>query len=151
MLGAEITTDICEQEKLLKSRYSIIIGDFNANPFDEELTKHNAFNAVMFRDLIDRSETASILGRKYIRFYNPVLDHFSEKAKNYGSYYFHDENRPLYWQCLDQVLVRKSLAHSISCLEYCRTIGRTSLMTRNGLVDEKNFSDHLPLLVQFDL
>ena len=50
-----------------------------------------------------------------------------------------------YWNCLDQVLVRKGLANRVNHVEYLKTINTKKLL-KNTVPDEK-ISDHLPLLV----
>ena len=44
MVIRELIADLKEQEKIHKHSYSIIIGDLNASPFDEELIQKDAFN-----------------------------------------------------------------------------------------------------------
>ena len=130
------------------SNRTIVIGDFNANPFDIEMIGHNNFNAVLHADLIQRQETVTWVNAEYKRFYNPILHFLTEDTKMYGSFYKHNDGRPLYWYCLDQVLIRKPLIKTLKNMEYVKTIGGSSLLKRSGLPDER-FSDHLPLLVEF--
>ena len=47
MIIRELLYDLKEQEKLHKHSNSIIIGDLNASPFDDELIQKDAFNAVL--------------------------------------------------------------------------------------------------------
>lgn len=145
----DIIKEISEIEKKLDMDRTIVIGDFNANPFDEELLRHNFFNAVLYKDLIDRSETVTWGRKKYKRFYNPMLNYIAEDTKMYGSFYFHNDNKPLYWYCFDQVLMRKSLISSLKNVEYIKEIKKHSLVTQQGLPDKEHISDHLPLLVEF--
>lgn len=142
---------ISEEEK--GSQYSnrtIVIGDFNANPFDIEMIGHGNFNAVLHADLIRRQEKVKWVEIKRKRFYNPILHFLTEDTKMYGSFYKHNEGQPLYWYCLDQVLIRKPLIEILKNVEYVKTIGKKSLLKRSGLPDER-YSDHLPLLVEFDI
>ena len=139
-----------EQERIDKSSNSMVIGDFNANPYDYEIVGHDCFNAVLFKNLICKSEMITWERRKIKRFYNPMLDCISEKEKLYGSYYFHDENRPLYWNCIDQVLVRKALIDYIDNVRIIQKIGEVSLITTHGLINKK-YSDHLPLVVDLNI
>ena len=147
---ATIESFIEEQEKFLKTENTIVIGDFNASPFDLELVGHNCFNAVLYKDLIKKQDAIKWEGRKIKRFYNPMLHYVSETTEMYGSCYYHEENRPLYWNCLDQVLVRKSLVDKIVNVMYIKSVGNKNLLTSKGLVN-KNYSDHLPLLFEIDL
>ncbi len=125
---------------------TIIIGDFNANPFDEELVQKDAFNAVLFKKLIYDQEYIVLLGDEYKRFYNPMLHYISEENMSYGSYYYNSsESASLYWNCYDQVITRKSLANLITNVTFCKRIRNQYLM--NEVMPNKNISDHLPLIV----
>ena len=145
----DLIKDIQKHEDDLHSDKTIVIGDFNANPFDEELAGHTYFNAVLFKDLIQSQEVIKFAGDEYKRFYNPMLHYISEDTKHYGSFYYHDENLPLYWHCLDQIIVRKSLSDSFQKLEYCRSIGDIPLI--KTIKPDENYSDHLPLFVEIDM
>jgi hypothetical protein len=125
---------------------TLVIGDFNANPFDEELVQKDAFNAVLFKKLIYDQEYIVLLGDEYKRFYNPMLHYISEENMSYGSYYYNSsESTSLYWNCYDQVITRKSLANLITNVAFCKRIGNQPLM--NEVMPNKNISDHLPLIV----
>lgn len=51
-----MVADIEQTEELLKCSNTVVIGDFNANPYDEELLSKYAFNAVLFKSIIDKNE-----------------------------------------------------------------------------------------------
>lgn len=136
-------------DKLRKSTHCnnvVIIGDFNANPFDKELIFPNAFNAVLYRGLIEKSESCEFAGRRYKRMYNPTVHFLSEDQKMYGSYYYLSSGNPgPIWNCLDQALVSKSLSDRVIAYEYIKQIGGVSLMKH--VKPDASISDHLPLLV----
>lgn len=147
----QIMMDLVEEERAFNTNNSLIIGDFNANPFDIVLLGHNYFNSVLFRELIENNEFVKWNCRCYRRFYNPSFDYLSEKNKQYGSFYYDDPNYPLYWNCLDQVLVRKTLIESLKNVEYIKQVGSTFLLTTKGKINKNKLSDHLPLFVRIDL
>lgn len=124
---------------------TIIIGDFNANPYDEEMLQIDSFNAALFKDVIRNDEVRYWDGKPYRRLYNPTLHFLSEEPKNYGSYYLNKGERPAVWNCLVQALVSRPLIDDVQDLQYLRIIGHTSLMNRSAPDD--SISDHLPLLV----
>jgi len=140
-----LVNDISTQEDKNKCKESIIIGDFNANPYDEELLQFNAFNAVLFKDVIRKSETRLYNERRYRRFYNPVLDFISETEMNYGSYYSTNHSSSPVWYCLDQALFSRSLVDSVMNFRYIRKIGSEDLVNTAGPLHR--ISDHLPLIV----
>ena len=140
-----LVADIEQTEELFKCNNTIVIGDFNANPYDDELLSKYAFNAVLFKTIIDKSELTNPKTFKRKRFYNPILHNISEDTEMYGSFYHEKESKTPYWHCLDQVLVRKSLANTVNHVEYVKKIGTKDLLI-NTIPNEK-ISDHLPLLV----
>lgn len=123
----------------------VIIGDYNANPLDQELLQADGFNSVLFKDVIKRRPSRQRLGRRYEHLYNPVLLGISEDERSYGSYYTSGPACTLYWHCLDQVLVSRSLVDRVTKLSYLKSIGDMSLVT--AVKPKREISDHLPLLV----
>ena len=52
----QIIPDIDKVEKDTKISRTMIIGDFNVSPFDDEMSAKELFNAVMFKELIEKTE-----------------------------------------------------------------------------------------------
>ncbi len=142
----KIVYDICVQEKKDKNRKTVVIGDFNCNPFSEEIIQKDAFNAVLFRRLIEKNEYVTYQGTRIRKFYNPILLFLSEEENIYGSFYYPSSNSaPLYWNSFDQVLVRKELANRIESMNYIKEISGRKLI--KDIAIDGRISDHLPLLV----
>lgn len=142
----DIIHDIEEQEKEEKHKNTIVIGDFNCNPFDEEIIQKDSFNAVLFKELIKKQEVVIYNEKRWRRFYNPILTFLSEDTKTYGSLYYSSGIAPLYWNSFDQVLVRKELIDRVSSLEYIKQINGKSLL--KDVKPNDSISDHLPLIVE---
>lgn len=141
----DIVQDINEQENRAKNRMTIVIGDFNCNPFDEEIIQKDSFNAVLFKSLIVQQETIKYHDKMWRRFYNPIIHFLSEETKTYGSLYYSSGSSPLYWNSFDQILVRKELIDCISSLQYIKEINGKELI--RNVKPIASISDHLPLLV----
>lgn len=142
----KIINDIVEEEA--EEIYSsLIIGDMNANPFDGEMIEKDAFNSVLFKQIIRNQETVKYQNDVYRRFYNPIIEYINETNQDYGSYYYSSGN--LYWYCFDQILVRKNLMDDIKSFKYIKQIGNTHLLSR--VRPKKEISDHLPLLVTINI
>ncbi|ETP72475.1 endonuclease/exonuclease/phosphatase family protein [Lachnospiraceae bacterium JC7] len=141
----DLKSNIEKNEDSFKCTNSIVIGDFNANPFGHELTSVHGFNAVLYRDIIEKSDTNKFEDMIYKRFYNPILHYISEETKMYGSLYNTTNDDTKYWYCLDQILVRKELANSIKNMQYLRKINAQNLI--KSVAPKRNISDHLPLVV----
>lgn len=135
-------------EKRNETDNTIVIGDFNAEPYDSEMLSKIGMNAVLYKEEIVSLEFPKRGAHKYRRFYNPTLECISEEKHCYGSYRYDSGMVTPIWHFLDQVVMRKSLLNQFDHIEYPRNIGNTNLMKKLGL-DSKNFSDHLPLIVFF--
>lgn len=145
-----IMQDISESEAKYDTEHnSIVIGDMNASPFDSEMVNKNSFNAVLFKKLIEKNEMIEYHGDNYERFYNPILEYVGETLDCYGSFYYSSGIGTLYWYCFDQVLVRKSLINKIKGFTYLKQIGEIGLI--KDVAPDSKISDHLPLLVQFEI
>jgi len=140
-----IVQDIIELEKESQSKKTVVIGDFNCNPFSEEIIEKDAFNAVLFKTIINEQEIVEYNEKKHRRFYNPVINYLSEKTQTFGSIYCSSGNYQLYWNSYDQVLVRKELIEGIDSVKYIKMINGKSLIKR--VRPDETISDHLPLLV----
>lgn len=141
-----LVADIETTEKMFKCNNTIVIGDFNANLYDKELLSKYAFNAVLFKTIIDKNEFTNPNTSKQKRFFNPILHYISEDTDMYGSFYYEQDYMTPYWYCLDQVLVRKGLANSIIHVEYLKRINAKELL--KNTIPNKEISDHLPLFVK---
>lgn len=142
----DLVYDIGNAEKEEKTYNTIVVGDFNASPFDEELIQKDCLNAVLFKDLIYEQEVVTLNNKQYRRFYNPHLSTISEQNKNYGSLYYSSGISTQYWYSYDQIIVRKPLVHLISDVQYCRTISGKKLL--NKVAPKSSISDHLPLIAK---
>lgn len=144
-----LRNEITENEEFLNIENTLVIGDFNANPYDRELTSKRALNAVLFKGIIKASEYTNPRSDRIKRFYNPIIHYLSEDTEMYGSFYFSNANKywTPYWCCLDQVLVRKSLVDLIQDVTYLKAIAGDSLLKRTNIPQDK-ISDHLPLLLK---
>ena len=136
-----IISDVIREEKKQKTERTLIIGDFNANPFDAELILKNMFNAVLFKEIIRKQDIVTHKKRRYKRFYNPMINYITEDNQHYGTYYYSTGIDALNWNCYDQVLVRKELIDNLSDVRFCKSIDRCDLITKNGVPD-KSISDH---------
>lgn len=147
---SELVNDITSFEHDNGIKNTIVIGDFNASPFDSELTQKNMLNSVFYLDEINKSEYVTFNKRRRQRFYNPHLLLLSEKEKIYGSYHHTGSSSSLIWYSYDQILLRKTLVDGIIKIDYLKRIGRKTLLSRDGYPNS-SISDHLPLFAEVKL
>lgn len=134
---------------------TIVIGDFNMNPFEIGMIKANGFNAIMSSAIAKKREERTVLGESYKFFYNPMWSLYGDvKNTVSGSYYYSRAEYVNYlWNVFDQVLIRPSLIanfvkESIIILD---NDGIKSLLTKTGYPDREDYSDHLPLFFTIKL
>lgn len=140
-----VSRTICEVEQDVGHRRTIVIGDFNMNPFDVGMTAADGFNAVSDRT-IARGTSRGMHGVQYPFFYNPSWRLLGDEPHPAGSYCWgtNDGTRD-YWHLLDQVLIRSDIlsTHHLSLA----ISSEETIRTRNGRPHEAMASDHFPLRI----
>ena len=143
----KLVEDVRNDREYLSCNDAVIIGDFNAEPYDEIMLTPDVFNAVYFKDVISRSRYRIWQGKKFEYLYNPMLCNYSEVGPQYGSFYCSNNDLETYWHCIDQVLVTPGLSSAIKAVRHLRAISGESLLAT--YTPRKSTSDHLPLCVEF--
>jgi len=147
-LATRLPASIEEAEVRVGHDRTIVIGDFNMNPYEQGLAGSEGLHAVMTRDIAAKGHR-QVHGQKRRFFYNPMWGLFGDKSERpAGTYHFDRSGRPLnfYWNMFDQVLLRPSLlpAFRHENLDIITSIGEQALLS-DGIPNAKEFSDHLPL------
>lgn len=147
-----LAQDIRRREEEIRINRTVVVGDFNMNPFEAGVMGGQALHAVMTKQLAGKVER-SVNGRLYRLFYNPMWGLFGDRTSGPPGTYYLRSSKPgqLFWNMYDQVLVSPSLMNSIHELQILDTDGSESLLTRHGLPSKTTGSDHLPLLFKIDL
>lgn len=140
--------EVADHERATGCNDSIVIGDLNADPYDPELTQLDTFNATPFKEVAMRAPSRLSEGEAFRVMYNPTRLSLGEEPRNYGSFYWSQDQRAMRWHCLDQVLVSASLANKVSNVSYLRNIGDEGLIASVAPIGR--ISDHLPLLVSIE-
>ena len=106
-LCGEVARDLSDQEDKVGHTRTILLGDFNMNPFDDGVARSRGLNAVMTKAIAKRG-SRKVDGKERRFFYNPMWNHFGESGPNPpGTHYY--EGSPHLWNMYDQVLVRPVL------------------------------------------
>jgi len=141
-------------EKQIGHQKTVLVGDFNANPFETAMISARSLHTVMTRQIAQKG-TRKILGQEYPFFYNPMWGVWGDNNLEQhppGTYYWTKNlDVEFFWHMFDQVLIRPALLNYFDNrnLQILRTAGEVSLVTKNGLPD-KSKSDHLPLLFKLN-
>jgi hypothetical protein len=132
---------------------TILVGDFNMNPYEAGVVGTQALHAVMTRQLAVAA--GRYTARKdYPCFYNPMWSCQGDGSPGPpGTYFYRNPEDPAnpFWQLLDQVLIRPALLGSFNGVEILDGDGVESFVTDAGRPRVARYSDHLPLFFSLDL
>lgn len=151
-LAARISRRIAEVEMEVEVGHdrTIVIVDFNMNPFEAGMSNADGFHGVMDRRIAARgSRRVDAEERPF--FYNPMWKAMGDHSAPALGTYFKDVGGYVnfYWHTFDQALLRPSLLDYFreGELRLVNTIGNTALLRgdRPGL--DRTISDHLPLVL----
>jgi len=147
-----LARDMVRTEDVAGHRRTVLVGDFNMNPFDLGVIAAHTLNAVMDRD-IARAEERTVGGEVYRFFYNPMWGCFGDRTPGPQGSYFYQASSPAsyYWHVFDQVLLRPALMDSLTELRILDHDGEESLLSDRRRPFAARFSDHLPLLFRLDV
>lgn len=142
----QIVKDILNLEKELGTKNTIIVGDFNINPYDKSCVSARYFHGIpIYEDAMRESRT--VAGRECHMFYNPMWNFLGDFREPYGTYYHSsaDTVNP-YWNVYDQVIIRPALRERFvdDNLKIITETATVSLLDKNKHPD-RGISDHLPI------
>ena len=126
---------------------TIIVGDFNENPYEKNIMGINGFNGVpIFEKAIKGYRVDS--GIREELYYNPMWNFFGDFLYPMGTCYY-GSNEP-FWHIYDQVLISSSLLNCFCKeeLEIVTKIGDVDLKNKNGVPNTECFSDHFPIIFE---
>lgn len=143
----EISDMIDNIEKLeykYKTNNTIIVGDFNADPFEGCMTKVTGLHSVSSKDVALKFKRI-VRQKEYKMFYNPMWNKFGDFKGVAGTYYYAGSTaEEIFWHIFDQVVIRPQL---ISRFEE----DKLNIITKiqGDIILNKNtkimVSDHLPI------
>jgi hypothetical protein len=148
----EVGRDIRSAEKRLGHERTLVMGDFNMDPFEPGMIAASGFHSVMTRQLTERT----VQGSRYPVFYNPMWGRLGDQtAGPPGTFFFSKASgKPVayFWHTFDQMLLRPTLfpqfEDEFGALD---GVGDMSLLSDSGQPDTLSFSDHLPVYVRLQL
>jgi hypothetical protein len=149
----QVVSSIAYFETQLGHSRTLVFGDFNANPFESAVAGALGMHAVISKELA-KSKPREMLGRTCPYFYNPMWSAYGARSRAPATYYFRGSDpHELYWHMLDQVVVRPLLIDRFdsNALQIVTDIRGKDLLTKHGIPNDRDFSDHLPLVFAVDL
>jgi len=82
-----VASSIARIEDEQKIANTLVMGDFNQNPFEEGMVSAMGFHATRHKEVANR-KTRKVLGRNYRFFFNPTWKFLSYDHKPPGTYYY---------------------------------------------------------------
>jgi exonuclease III len=150
----DLATRIRELERRVGHERTILVGDFNMNPFEPGMVGTGGLHAVMSLD-VARKRKRRVQNKDHSYFYNPMWGRFGDGSPGpCGTYYYRNGEQVCYfWNMFDQVLVRPELIDrfNLDRLAVPVAAGKASLVNSHGRPDVVGASDHLPIVFELDL
>jgi hypothetical protein len=140
--------DISLVEKDTNCLNSILIGDFNMNPFEHGMVASNGIHALQDLDyLAIEKDGREIDGTLYKFFYNPMWNFLGDESVPFGTIYHRTSGHVSQeWNIYDQVILRPELKDHITkkSTKIITTISGQKILKTYNRPDDK-YSDHLPI------
>lgn len=150
----ELSESIKDAEQKYGHMRTIVIGDFNMNPFEQGMVSSKGLHAIMDRDLV-KKVSRTVEGKQYDLRYNPMWSLMGDLSNGpTGTYYYNDANHVnYYWNTLDQVLIGVDLIDQFvpESLKVLTEIIDVPLLTNGGIPNTSIASDHLPICFQLEV
>jgi hypothetical protein len=143
-IGAQIRGEI---NKHWLSGQLIMLGDFNANPFDAEVCGSGGLYAVRSKLEVMKTRASPLLplGTKQRLLYNPMWPLLPERLGQPEGTIVFKPNTMLRWRLYDQILLSSGLVTYVQGLpQILSFISKKPLLKADGTPD-KDISDHLPV------
>ncbi|MBD3265131.1 hypothetical protein GF373_00545 [bacterium] len=145
---------VLEEEKRIGHSRSIVIGDFNMNPFEHSMVAASGFHAVMDKKVAEK-KSRKVSKKEHFFFYNPMWGLYGENIDGPSGTYYYDSGKQInyYWNMFDQVLIRPDLLDNINqeSLKILTKAGKYDLVNESGIPDKEDVSDHFPILLSLHL
>ncbi|MCI0486505.1 MAG: endonuclease/exonuclease/phosphatase family protein [Blastocatellia bacterium] len=106
----KLAQKIRKAEELVGHGRTVLVGDFNMNPFESGLVTASGLHAAMTREIALR-KARTVQNEQYPFFYNPMWGRFGDTTEGPpGTYYYpSSEQKTFFWNMFDQVLLRPDL------------------------------------------
>jgi len=151
LLAQESANLIRDQERQRGHRQTLVVGDFNMDPYHPGMIASHAFHAVMDRRLA-MEESRMVQGLEHHFFYNPMWSRLGDDSQGPPGTFFYRKASPEchFWHVWDQVLVRPAILRHFdgARLSVIAQVGGTSLLDHRGRPNSKKYSDHLPIVFE---
>ena len=147
---SDLIHDISEAKSEIKTDSVLIVGDFNANPFEDMILSVNGIHAIPYADIVALKRKRTVYGKQRELYYNPMWNFLGDYQVNNGMTYYYDSNHAvnLYRNIFDQVILSASMVKcfEMKSLSILKNIGEYFFVDSKGHPWSDKFSDHLPIV-----
>lgn len=151
ILATELGRLIREAETGRGHQNTMVIGDFNMDPFEHGMVAAHGLHAISDKSIVRRISRV-VNGATLPFFYNPMWNHLGdERMQPPGTFYYGTGEVCHFWHMFDQVLLRPGLLEifSLNNLTVMTEINGRSLMQDDRI--DTAIADHLPIVVTLDI
>ena len=154
MFSTRVSSEILDNLNGSAHYPTIVIGDFNMNPFELGLVSSEGFHAVMDRR-VARKVARVVQGAERQFFYNPMWGIMGDTSDGPPGTYYYPGSTPVtyFWNTYDQVLVSHDLVDDIPAdgIHVIDEFLDYQLRSPDGTPNAEQFSDHFPLFCKIEL
>lgn len=145
----EVKFEVEQLEGKLKIDKTLVVGDFNVNPFEDSMVLANSLHALPIGEIVKRKERRTVNGKAYSMFYNPMWSLMGDFKEPAGTYYYPKGGlRTDYWNIFDQVVLRPTLVDKLNknTINIIYKVNDQPLIKDGKPID--TISDHLPIFFE---
>ncbi|MBU5256838.1 endonuclease/exonuclease/phosphatase family protein [Tissierella praeacuta] len=140
----ELKSAIEESEIKADNKKTIVVGDFNMNPFEEPMIMAQGLHSLSCRKVASKIDRI-VRGKHYSMFYNPMWNFLGDNMTPPGTYYYSKAIQANYfWNTFDQVLIRPELINQLD-IDSIKIVNEISSFRLDNRVGMPKLSDHYPL------
>lgn len=148
LVGGDFSRDMLESEKEVMHKNTIIVGDFNANPFEELMTDAGYIHAIYDATAVENKKYRIVYEKERQMFYNPMWNFLGDFNESMGTYYSDTgKAEKFYWNIFDQVIISADVIKAFlkESLTIITKVQYISFVKKDKHPDSKMYSDHLPI------
>jgi hypothetical protein len=150
-LAGRLRELVNEAEERVGHARTVVVGDFNMNPFEDGLVGSEAMHAVSDRRVAARG-SRTVLSEPRTFLYNPMWRFLGDNGPHPPGTFFHSGSSPVthFWNVFDQVLFRPELLPHFTDdgVRIVTEIRGVPLACDKGRPDRTVGSDHLPIVLR---
>lgn len=131
---------------------TLIIGDFNMDPFEPGLAAADAFHGIMDRQIVGR-RSRKVMGEDWQMFYNPAWSGLGDRSAGPPGTYYDGRGGSVcyFWHSFDQALLSADLVGSFGNFAVLTKAGDREFLNKGRIDIDRQMSDHLPIVVDVNV